>query len=162
MCKTITVVKANEDDVDVLAIMTGELLHEIMTQLDSKVFNFNIDDTRTRAKQLLNEGKYFIFIAKDETSGECLGFVTSYESYALYAEGAYGTIPEFYVRLSYRSKGIGRELLNALYRFGRTKGWKRFEVTTPPLPEFDRTLEFYTRNGFEITGGRKLKREILL
>jgi hypothetical protein len=30
-------------------------------------------------------------------------------------------------------------------------------VTTPPLPQFDRTLAFYAKQGFAITGGRKLK-----
>jgi len=38
-----------------------------------------------------------------------------------------------------------------------TRGWKRREVTTPPLPEFDRTLAFYPREGFAVTGGRTLK-----
>jgi hypothetical protein len=32
------------------------------------------------------------------------------------------------------------------------------EMCTPPLPEFDRTLEYYRRSGFEVTGGRKMKR----
>lgn len=38
-----------------------------------------------------------------------------------------------------------------------TRDWRRLEVTTPPLPEFDRTLAFYEREGFSITGARKLK-----
>jgi len=41
--------------------------------------------------------------------------------------------------------------------FGASKGWTRLEVTTPPLPAFERTLAFYEREGFAITGGRKLK-----
>lgn len=28
---------------------------------------------------------------------------------------------------------------------------------TPPLPHFDKTLAFYEREGFAVTGGRKLK-----
>ena len=39
---------------------------------------------------------------------------------------------------------------------------ERLEVTTPPLPEFERTLSFYETNNFEISGGRKLKTDILL
>jgi hypothetical protein len=42
-------------------------------------------------------------------------------------------------------------------RFGSSRGWKRLEVTTPPLPQFDKTLSFYEREEFAITGGRKLK-----
>jgi hypothetical protein len=30
-------------------------------------------------------------------------------------------------------------------------------VTTPPLPEFDRALRFYERQGCAVTSGRKLK-----
>lgn len=41
--------------------------------------------------------------------------------------------------------------------FGISRGWTRLEVTTPPLPQFDKTLAFYERQGFANTGGRKLK-----
>ncbi len=30
-------------------------------------------------------------------------------------------------------------------------------ATTPLLPQFDKTLAFYVREGFSVTGGRKLK-----
>jgi hypothetical protein len=40
---------------------------------------------------------------------------------------------------------------------GTDRGWTRLEATTPPLPEFDRALRFYKANGFEVTGGKKLK-----
>jgi hypothetical protein len=39
----------------------------------------------------------------------------------------------------------------------RSKGWTRLEVTTPPLPQFDRTMAFYERQGFSISGGLKMK-----
>jgi GNAT superfamily N-acetyltransferase len=80
-----------------------------------------------------------------------------YQSYALYTEGVYGTIPEFYVRPSHRSRGIGTALLAESKKVGQARGWRRLEVTTPPLPQFDRTLVFYQRQGFTISGGRKLK-----
>lgn len=41
--------------------------------------------------------------------------------------------------------------------FGAARGRKRLEVTTPPLPQFQSALEFYEREGFAVTGGRKLK-----
>ena len=85
-----------------------------------------------------------------------------YESYALYAEGAYGTIPELYIKKEYRSLNIGKLLLKQAKEFAISKNWKRLEVTTPPLPQFDRTLSFYEDNSFEIAGGRKLKTDIEL
>jgi epoxyqueuosine reductase len=47
--------------------------------------------------------------------------------------------------------------LPAAKEYGRHKGWKRLEVTTPPLPEFDRTFHFYETQGFDIAGGKKMK-----
>jgi len=143
-----------------LAHMVGELLSEIMDKINIKAFNFNAEETKVRAKELVSKEKYWVFIAKDLESDETVGFVSLYESYALYSEGAYGTIPELFVRLDYRSGGVGRKLLQKAMDFGVSKKWKRLEVTTPPLPEFDRTLGFYQANGFEISGGRKLKIDI--
>jgi GNAT superfamily N-acetyltransferase len=79
---------------------------------------------------------------------------------SLYAEGVYGTIPEFYVRPSHRSQGIGTALIDQSKMVGAARGWRCLEVTTPPLPQFDRTLAFYQRHGFRILGGRKMKLEL--
>jgi GNAT superfamily N-acetyltransferase len=148
--------RANLDDANDIAIMVGELLNEIMTVIGVQAFNFDLIQTTGQLKRFLEEGKYFSFIAR-ELNGEAIGFVNAYESYALYAEGAFGTIPEFYVRLDYRSSGVGANLAKKVKAFGNEKGWKRLEVTTPPLPQFEKTLAFYEREGFTITGGRKLK-----
>ncbi len=154
----ITAIK--EDDYDDLVFMVGGLLHEIMDKINIKVFNFDPVATKRRAKYLISQGKYWVFIAKDLGSNRNAGFVSLYESYALYAEGAYGTIPELYVAPGYRSKHIGQQLIEEAVKFAEKKGWTRLEVTTPPLPQFDRTLTFYENNGFDISGGRKLKRDI--
>jgi GNAT superfamily N-acetyltransferase len=66
-------------------------------------------------------------------------------------------IPELYVRPEHRSKNVGLKLVSQAKSFAVSQGWKRLEVTTPPLPPFDKTLEFYEREGFAVTGGRKLK-----
>jgi GNAT superfamily N-acetyltransferase len=97
-----------------------------------------------------------VFVVRDG-SNKAVGFIAFYESYALSAEGAFGTIPELYVRPEFRSKGLGLRLVSQAKAFGPSRGWGRLEVTTPPLPQFDRTLAFYEREGFSITGGRKLK-----
>lgn len=111
--------------------------------------------TIDRLGAFISREKYFVFVAWD--GDHPAGFVALYECYALYAERAFGTIPELYVRPAYRSKAPGAQLLFKAKDFGRTRGWKRLEVTTPPLPQFDRALAFYEREGFAISGGRKLK-----
>ena len=156
MDTNIRIEKAVPSDAEDIAVMVGELLSEIMKATGIQAFNFDFAETATRLKDFIYREKYFVFVARDGI-GSAVGFVTLYESYALYAEGAFGTIPELYVRPAYRSKGVGLLLASGAKSFGKSRGWKRLEVTTPPLPQFERTLAFYEREGFTITGGRKLK-----
>lgn len=156
MTASITIQRAGAGDVDEIAIMVGELLNEIMTAIGISVFNFSLDDTKARLKDFIEREKYFAFIAHHENAGP-VGFVALFEGYALYAEGAFGTIPELFVRPGFRSQNVGLRLVEQAKTFGSSRGWKRLEVTTPPLPQFDKTLAFYEREAFAITGGRKLK-----
>ena len=148
--------KASVEDVRALAMMVGELLDEIMSATGSHAFNFDLEETTARLKGFIEQGRYFVLIARDG-AGAASAFVALYESYALYVEGVYGTIPELYVRPEFRSLGIGRRLVQGAKAYGVERGWTRIEVTTPPLPQFDRTLAFYERQGFAVSGGRKLR-----
>lgn len=139
-----------------VAVMVGELLTEIMEAIGEKAFNFDLAETASRLRDFLDREKYFVFFVRSG-SGDPAGFIAIYESYALYAGGAFGTIPELYVRPEYRTNGLGLRLVAEAKSFGASRGWTRLEVTTPPLPQFDRTLAFYEREGFAISGGRKLK-----
>jgi GNAT superfamily N-acetyltransferase len=152
---TVQITPAGIEDADTVATMVGELLHDIMAAVNEKVFGFDHDDTVGRVRAWMKKGLYTVLLARLDSKP--VGFLALYESYALYTEGVYGTIPEFYVRSAYRSQGIGSALLIEAKAIGHQRGWKRLEVTTPPLPQFDRTLSFYQRNGFTISGGRKLK-----
>lgn len=152
----ITIEPATPDDCHTVAVMVGELLGEIMNTIGVQTFNFDLAETTDRLRDFLAREKYFVFVARAEDAN-AVGFLALYESHALYAEGAFGTIPELYVRPGYRSHNVGLSLVSRAKTFARSRGWKRLEVTTPPLPQFDRTLAFYEREGFTITGGRKLK-----
>jgi GNAT superfamily N-acetyltransferase len=153
---TMQIRPATPADAPAIAAMVGQLLQEIMQVIGEQSFNFDLPATTTRLQTFLRDGHYHAFVATD-ASGAAAGFLTLYQSYALYAEGSFGTIPELYVRPACRSQGTGQQLLAAARTFGASKGWTRLEVTTPPLPAFDRTLAFYQREGFAIAGGRKLK-----
>jgi GNAT superfamily N-acetyltransferase len=156
MTANITLQKATADNSHEVAVMVGELLDEIMSTIGTQAFNFSLDETVQRLEDFIDREKYFVFVARDEEA-RAIGFLALYEGHALYAEGAFGTIPELYVRPEYRSRGVGLRLLEQAKSFGQSRGWKRLEVTTPPLPLFGKTLAFYEREGFAITGGRKLK-----
>lgn len=156
MTENILIQRATPKDAPEVAVMVGALLGEIMNAVGAHTFNFNLDDTTARLTDFLEREKYFVFIARD-SDGNPVGFISLYESFALYAEGAFGTIPELYVRPEYRSAQVGLGLVSQVKAFGATRRWTRLEVTTPPLPQFDKTLAFYEREGFAIAGGRKLK-----
>ncbi|MBU2804437.1 GNAT family N-acetyltransferase [Acidithiobacillus ferridurans] len=156
MTSNFSIQRATASDAHEVAIMVGGLLHEIMSAVGMQAFNFNLHETSAKLKDFIDREKYFVFIAIGENTSQ-LGFIALYESYALYAEGAFGTIAELFVRPGYRSQDIGRRLIEQAKSFGNSRGWKRLEVTTPPLPQFDRALAFYEKEGFAITGGRKLK-----
>jgi GNAT superfamily N-acetyltransferase len=148
--------RATPSSAEEVARMVGELLHEIMVTIGNQAFRFDFEETLERLLAFIKQEKYFVFVAHT-ADGKAIGFVSIYESYALYAEGAFGTIPELFVRPQYRSSSVGTSLVQACKELGAQRGWRRIEVTTPPLPEFDRTLNFYLQHGFSISGGRKLK-----
>jgi len=156
MPTNITIHRATVNDAHEIAVMVGELLNEIMTTIGMNVFNFSLDVTKARLHDFIGREKYFVFVAQNEHACP-VGFITLFEGHALYAEGAFGNIPEFFVCPEFRSQNVGQRLMDQAKTFGSSRGWKRLEVTTPPLPHFDKTLAFYEREQFAITGGRKLK-----
>lgn len=151
--------RATVSDAVDLAVMVGELLTEIMTATGIQAFSFDLHATAGRCADFIARETYFAFMAQDG-DGLPAGFIALSESHALYAGGVFGTIPEFYVRPHCRSQGLGQQLVSQAKAFAAWRGWSRLEVTTPPLPQFDRSLAFYEREGFCITGGRKLKLDL--
>lgn len=155
---TVNIIQADADWSRELAIMTGELLSEIMQLIQQPAFRFDLAEAETTLHRYLSEQTYHVFVAIDAAREvQAAGFVSACESHAIYAGGAFGTVPELYVRPEYRRRGIGRSLLDALRAHAVHCGWRKLEVTTPPLPEFRDTLAFYEREGFAVTVGRKLQ-----
>lgn len=152
---SIRLAQAQPADAPLVADLVGELLREIMTAIGMKAFEFSQVETEARARRWLVDGTYTVLLAYHDE--QVAGLLTLSESRALYAEGVFGIIPELYVRPAFRSRRVGATLLAEATNLAHTKQWTRLEVTTPPLPQFDRALAFYERQGFSITGGRKMK-----
>ncbi|MBF0416601.1 MAG: GNAT family N-acetyltransferase [Magnetococcales bacterium] len=156
MKHNIKIRKADPEDVPQVVDMVGALLQEIMQSIGVNVFDYNTEDATLQLEDFLNLEKYHVFLACEE-KGKPVGMLSVCESCALYAGGVFGMIPELYVYPDFRCQKVGHALIEQTKAFGRTRNWKRLEVTTPPLPQYDKTLAFYEREGFAITGGRKLK-----
>ncbi|MBL1319698.1 MAG: GNAT family N-acetyltransferase [Methylophaga sp.] len=135
------------------------LTNEIIERTGIKHFDVDVPLALSLCQTYVSNGLYNVIAAFDEN--KIIGFGALCESHSLYAEGSFGIIQEFYVMPNYRSQDIGRELINEIVNFAKNKQWKRLELCTPPLPEFDRTVKFYQANGFEITGGYKMKYAIV-
>lgn len=152
---TMTVARAEAREAETVAELVGELLAEITQAIDTPAFDFDLTQAIDTAREMMARERYIALVARQDDAPA--GIITLCESHALNAGGPFGTIPELYVRPALRGAGVGRALLEAAKAFGVERGWTRLEVTTPPLPAFERTLAFYQREGFAVTGGRKLK-----
>jgi ribosomal protein S18 acetylase RimI-like enzyme len=143
---------------DEIAQLAVCLTNEIIERTGIRHFDVDVPLAIELCRNYVSNGIYQVMAAVD--GDKIIGFGAICESHSLYAEGKFGIIQEFYVMPEYRSREVGRSLIEEMIRFGRVNGWKRLELCTPPVPEFNRTVEFYRSNGFEVTGGYKMKHVI--
>ena len=108
------------------------------------------------ADLLARQEGYWALLAED-SEGATLGLITLNECAAIYAGGLFGEIAELYVPPAQRSKGIAAALIEEAIAFARQRGWPRLEVGAPALPDWQRTVDFYRKQGF-IDVGPRLKR----
>ncbi|PKK83179.1 MAG: hypothetical protein CVT49_09710 [candidate division Zixibacteria bacterium HGW-Zixibacteria-1] len=98
-----------------------------------------------------NENRFTVFIACD-MNDQPAGVITLAECFAIYAGGNYGIINELYVSPEFRSREVGRRLLDTVKEYAVERGWKRIDVTAPSGERWIRTVKFYEREGFIFTG----------
>lgn len=156
MTPNLTIQRATIDHTHEVVALVGDLFREINIAIGMDAFNFDQGEASLKFKEFIDQEKYVVFIARGQDTS-AIGLVSCYESYALSASGVFGTLAELYVRPAYRSQGVGHHLIEQVKAFGQSCHWKLLQVTTPPLPQFDRSLAFYEREGFVVTGGKKLQ-----
>ncbi|WP_029911499.1 GNAT family N-acetyltransferase [Pelobacter seleniigenes] len=154
---SIHIKQATASDAPIIASFAKALTDEIIVKTGARHFNVNITETTELCRALIEQGNYTVFLAISSDAELPIGFATLCESHALYAEGTFGIIQECYIQPEFRSQQVGSMLLKKVAEHAQSLGWKRLELCTPPLPEFARTVNFYAENGFEATGGRKMK-----
>ena len=147
----VRIAEAGPEAWDLIVDTVLTLLRELGNEADELG---SLDRERVRAEWLERPERLRALVAWDD-AGEVLGVMTLAESFALYANGAYGIILEMYMRPASRSLGVGSLMIEAAKAFGKARGWQRIEVTGPD-DGGERSLNFYRRNGF-VTAGPKLK-----
>lgn len=147
---------ALKSDAKEIASLLSDFADEIF-----KLTNQSINNDKKQINELFDkylDNKFRAFVYKKEN--KIIGFITFIEAFSLYAKGEYIIITELYVSQKYRNKNIGKELLAEVINLAKKNNKKTIELTTPPLPQFQKSLDFYLKNGFKITGGKKVKLDI--
>ena len=149
---------AQARDIDIVLELVEELLAELgeegreFSGIDREKLRTDIQrNLGTEPGSLSGSARFWALLAKDD-GGAVLGVLTLSQSFALYAGGEYGVIDEMYVRPEYRSRGIGRQLVDGAGAIARREGWFRLDVTAPEDRRGERAVRFYENLGFEFTG----------
>ncbi len=148
MTDTIIYTAQPEDYLEVAELVTLLLL-ELEPEAADEIKQMPLAET---TQALLASKKIVALLAKQ--GDELVGGLTLHECAAIYAGGVFGEISELYVKPAFRSDAIGGQLLDAATEMGKSLGWQRLEVGTPPPESSPRTLAFYCKQGFEATGTR--------
>ena len=91
-----------------------------------------------------------------EADGELVGVLAASWQHAIHVPGRYGTIQDLWVGPDWRSRAIGRDLVEAYADLARAQGAHRLEVGLPreTFAKIEATEAFYRANGFEHLGPR--------
>jgi GNAT superfamily N-acetyltransferase len=132
-------------------------VNALLFELGEEGDEAGITDTEAVLAAWRVAGDRFQAFAARGPDGAVAGLLTLFESFAIYAGGAYGVINEMYVAPGHRSSGVGAALIESAALYGRGRGWSRLDVTAPESPRWLRTRRFYEACGFRYAGP-KLKR----
>ena len=141
---------ASRADADVVAVLVTRLLAELYPELQGM---YRLERLAPVARDVLASASVFAFIAENP-AGDAVGVIILNQCEAIYAFGRFGEISELYVDTGYRSGGVGAALLRSAVAHARVHGWSMLEVGAPDIPRWQKTVDFYTRNGFSNVGPR--------
>lgn len=150
--------EATFSDSSAIGALVVKLTSEISELTKTAHFDIDLNGTIDRCRELMSAGHYFAIIGEYENKP--IAVVTMTETYALYVGGKIGVIQEFYVEPKFRASGVGTMLIEQVKSYGQQHLWSSMELCTPPLPEFERTLKFYQKNGLVPVGGRKMRQAL--
>ncbi|HNB29391.1 MAG TPA: GNAT family N-acetyltransferase [Alphaproteobacteria bacterium] len=150
MSDSIEIRQAHAADAEWIGQMISRLLCELYPDLAP---DYQPAATIATARRLLGDGGYVALAAIAQDGAPC-GVVGLNECKAIYAHGAFGEIAELYVTPEFRSAGVGAQLVRAAMEFGRLRHWSLIEVGAPDVPRWQRTVDFYLRQGFVNVGPR--------
>jgi GNAT superfamily N-acetyltransferase len=145
----ITVEEFGYEHADTALMLVDKLLEELREEDES----VELDKKKILDDWQRFQDRFTFFVALDENNNS-LGIITLAENFAIYADGACGVINELYVAPGQRGQSVGKMLIETAKEYGKFKGWHRIDVTCPPGEKWQRTVNFYMREGFTVSGPR--------
>lgn len=139
------------------AHLVSDLVAALIEELSDGSVIPDASTYRATAKRLLVGAVGYRALLAFDDDDAAVATLTLCPVAAIYAEGSFAQIAEFYVRPDHRGGGLGVRMVELAVEMARREGWTRLEVGAPHTPRWDRTVAFYRANGFEIIGPR-LKR----
>ena len=108
------------------------------------------------AARQLAEGREAGALLVAEAGEEIVGLLAASWQHAIHVPGRYGTIQDLWVRPDWRSRALGRKLVEALAGLAGDLGIGRLEVGLPQnsFAQIVATERFYLDNGFSPLGPR--------
>jgi GNAT superfamily N-acetyltransferase len=97
-----------------------------------------------------------LLVAEADGEDGIVGVLAASWQHAIHVPGRYGTIQDLWVHPDWRSRAVGRGLMDAFCDLARREGAKRIEVGLPreSFESIAATEAFYLANGFEHLGPR--------
>jgi GNAT superfamily N-acetyltransferase len=144
-----TVREADGDDVAAAAAGIGALLDELGGEGPPAA-------ALEEATRKLVEDPSLGALLVAEADGEIVGVLAASWQHAIHVPGRYGVVQDLWVRDDWRSRAIGRELIEALVALAREQGIGRLEVGLPQdsFAAIEATRSFYLANDFAPLGPR--------
>lgn len=141
--------EARDDDVAAAAAGIGALLEELGGEGPS------VAELEAATRKLAEDPALgALFVA--EAGGEIVGVLAASWQHAVHVPGRYGVVQDLWVSADWRSRAIGRDLLEALAALAREQGIVRLEVGLPQdsFEAIEATRSFYLANEFAPLGPR--------
>lgn len=135
--------KATDTDLPVI----GKLMAELIATMDNTEGIDTSSVLENCRKLLSNTNSHFLVAEIDEV---VIGFINFTTRKTVLHDGPSGLIDELVITKSYRSKGVGKQLISAVIKMCRQLGCCEIEVSTEKVNI--EAKEFYRKCGFEERG----------
>jgi para-aminobenzoate synthetase len=141
---------ARSDDVAGIADGIERLLVELGGERPDR------GELEAATRDLIEDPRLGSLIVAEVDAGRIVGVCATSWQHAVHVPGRYGTLQDLWVDPEWRSRAVGRTLLEALFEQARAEGLPRIEVGLPQdsFAAIDATRSFYLANGFRPLGPR--------